>query len=95
MKASQMFEQDQINASAAAGARASRDDCISGLRYALLMASRQIIDAQAGRNEPSTVLLVKGSLVTILGMCLSTGAEVSDPFREQCAAGKQWVCGLE
>jgi len=58
------------------------------LKYALSVISRQIIDAQAGRNEPSTVLLVKGSLVTILGMCLSTGVELSDPFREQCAAGK-------
>ena len=65
--------------------RASREDGISGLRYALLVASRQIIDAQAGRNEPSTVLLVKGSLVTIFCMCLIIGAELLDPFREQCA----------
>ena len=36
----------------------------------------------------STVLLVKGSLVAILCMCLSTGAEVSDPFREQRTTGK-------
>jgi len=88
MRVSQMFEQYPINAIEAAGARASREDCISGLRYALFVASRQIIDAQAGRNEPSTVLLVKGSLATILGMCLSTDAEVSDPIREQCTAGK-------
>jgi len=39
-------------------------------------------DDQAGRNEPWTVLLVKGSLFTIFGMCLSIGAEVPDSFRE-------------
>ena len=71
MRVSQMFEQARINASTAAGARASREDGISGLRYALFVASRQIIDVQADRNEPSTVLLVQGSFVTILGMCLN------------------------
>jgi len=44
------------------------------LRYVFLAASRLVVDSQAGRNEPPTVFLIKGSLVTIFGMCLNPSA---------------------
>lgn len=57
-----------------------------------------IIDAHVRRKEHATVLLIRGSLVTALGMCPSTGAEtratnrqVSGPDRERYAEGKRSV----
>jgi len=67
-----MFKQGRIDDGAVAGARLHLDAKTSmSLRYVLLAASRLIVDPQAGRNEPPTVLLNKGSLVTIFDMCLN------------------------
>jgi len=65
-----------------------------GLWYVLLVTSRQIADAQASRNQRTTVLLVNGLLVTISNVCLSVSIEArmtswgaSDPFCERCDDG--------
>jgi len=69
-----------------------------GSWYDLSATTRLSIHAQAGRNGPTIVLVVKDSLVTMFGMYISTGAaacveswSVSDPFREQCVEVKRSV----
>jgi len=61
-----MFKQGQINSVAVAAARPHLDETTSiGLWYVLLVASRLNIEAHAGGNEPVTVLLIQGLLLTI------------------------------
>jgi len=52
----------RIDAGAVEDVRRRLDAMVSmSLRYVLLAASRLIVDPRGGRNEPPTVLLIKGS----------------------------------
>ena len=95
MRVLQIFEQDRIDTGAVSGVRAYLDNKASmSLWYVLSATSRLIIDAEAGRNEPATVLLVNVPLVTVFAMCINTGEETCatrwqalNPYREQGSEG--------
>jgi len=99
MRVLHIVEQDRIDAGAVSGVHAHLYSKASmSLWYVLLAASRLIIDAEAGRNEPATVLLVNGPLVTAFAMFINTREETcatswqaSNPYRGQCSEGLRSV----